>query len=96
MYRRIHILADGDVGVCSCRDIEAEINIGNIKENSLKDLWNGKTLKKYRNDWINKKIPDICKNCDRYEPVDDYIKRNSLEILRMHIKKLFNQKKIKI
>ena len=44
----------------------------------------------------NKKIPDICKNCDRYEPVDDYIKRNSLEILRMHIKKFFNQKKIKI
>ena len=42
MYRRIHILADGDVGVCSCRDIEAEINIGNIKENSLKDLWKGK------------------------------------------------------
>ncbi len=96
MYRRIHILADGEVGVCSCRDIDAEINIGNIKENSLKDLWKGRTLKKYREDWLNKKIPDICKNCDRYEPVDDYIKRNSLEILRMHIKKFFNQKKIKI
>lgn len=96
MYRRIHILADGDVGVCSCRDIEAEINIGNINESGLKDLWKGKTLKKYRDDWINKKIPDICKNCDRYEPVDDYIKRNSLEILRMHVKKFFNQKKIKI
>ncbi len=89
MYRRIHVLSDGNVGVCSCRDIDAEINIGNIKNQSLKELWNGKKLKDYRSEWKKGNLPDICKNCDRYQPVNEFVKQNKYSILQTHIKRLF-------
>lgn len=85
MYRRIHVLADGSVGVCSCRDIDAEINIGDIKNSSLKKIWQNQKLKDYRNNWKKGNLPSICKNCDRYQPVDQYIKKNKFDIVRTHI-----------
>ena len=68
MYRRMHVLSDGSVGVCSCRDIDAEINIGDLNNEKLINLWRGEKIKKYRNNWKKGILPDICKNCDRYQP----------------------------
>ena len=45
MYRKAHILSNGSVGVCSCRDIESEIVIGDISKESIKDIWLGEKLK---------------------------------------------------
>ena len=45
MYRRAHILSNGSVGVCSCRDIEGEIVIGDVNKSSLEDIWKGKNFK---------------------------------------------------
>ena len=59
MYRRAHILSNGSVGVCSCRDIEGEIVIGDVNKSSLEDIWKGKKLQKYRNDWA-KSMPKVC------------------------------------
>lgn len=88
MYRRIHVLADGSVGVCSCRDIDAEINVGDLNKSTLKEIWNGKKLKEYRNNWKNGNLPSICKNCDRYKGVDEYIKENKFEIIRTHVNRV--------
>ena len=88
MYRRIHVLADGAVGVCSCRDIDAEINVGDLNKSTLKEIWNGKKLKEYRNNWKNGNLPSICKNCDRYKGVSEYIKENKFEIIRTHVNRV--------
>ena len=87
MYRRAHILSNGSVGVCSCRDIEGEIVIGDVNESSLKDIWHGEKLEKYRNDWANN-MPKVCINCDRYKPVDDYISQNGFNIISTHFRRL--------
>ena len=42
MYRRMHVLSDGSVGVCSNRDIDAEINIGDLNNEKLINLWREK------------------------------------------------------
>ncbi len=90
MYRRAHILSNGSVGVCSCRDIEGEIIIGDVNKSSLRELWNGKKLKKYRDEWrIN--TPKVCVDCDRYRPVDEYINENGYNILLTHLKRFKNK-----
>jgi radical SAM protein with 4Fe4S-binding SPASM domain len=88
MYRRIHVLSDGAVGVCSCRDIDAEINIGDLNKQNLKELWTGGKLKSYRDNWKQGILPDICKNCDRYQPVNEYISKNKLNIFLTHLRRI--------
>ena len=82
LYRRVHILADGNVGCCVCRDMEGEINIGNINESSIDDIWNGPLPKQYRQNWSKKGIlPEVCVECTRYQAVDEYIKENRKETM---------------
>jgi len=93
MYRRVQILSNGDVGVCVCRDIEGEINIGDINKESLEKIWRGDKLKNYRNNWTEGNIPSVCVSCDRYRPVDDYVKKNAFLIFTKHMKRYFNRTK---
>ena len=91
VYRRMHVLANGDVGVCSCRDIDAEINVGNVKKNTLTEIWRGEKLKKLRSDWKKGKLPDVCKDCDRYATVDNYITRNKFSIFSTHLRRFLRK-----
>ncbi len=87
MYRRIQVLSDGRVGVCVCRDVEAEIVIGDIKKNTVNEIWNGELLKKYRSNWKKGVLPDVCKSCNRYQPINKYINNNAYSIVITHLKR---------
>ena len=55
---------DGKVPLC-CVDYNDTIVFGDLTEESIKDIWSGKKLEKYRKIHVNKnfnKIP-ICRNC---------------------------------
>ena len=93
MYRRVQILSNGNVGVCACRDIEGEINIGDSNYESLNNIWRGDKLKNYRKNWTKGKIPNVCVSCDRYRPVEEYIDKNTFPVLLKHIKRYFNRSK---
>ena len=55
---------DGDVVPC-CRDLKKDFIIGNIKDNSIMQLWNSEKLMELRQKQIEKKYMDIplCRNC---------------------------------
>ena len=89
LYRTLHILSDANVGPCVCRDMEGEINIGNIEENSLKDIWRGEKLEKFRSNWKDK-IPETCKNCTRYLPINEYINNSKPFLIKKIVKRLFS------
>ena len=93
MYRRMHVLADGQVGVCVCRDIDGAIAIGDMKEKSLQQIWRGSEIQKFRQDWQKGILPDICGECDRYVSLSDYIKKHKFEILRSHFKIMIRKMK---
>ena len=82
LYRKLYIMSDGNVGVCASRDIEGEINIGNINSNNLTDIWRGKKLNQFRSNWKKGILPKVCIKCDRYKPISDYIKNNKYSILK--------------
>jgi len=87
LYRRMHILADGNVGACICTDIESEIKIGNVYESSLEEIWNGQKLKEYRSNWTQGKIPDCCVSCTRYMGLDEFIAGNRKRILTDYLRR---------
>lgn len=75
------IFADGKVGLCGCRDFNAqsELIIGNILESHLLDLWQSEATKRLRARFVAGNFPDICQKCTTYANLDFYrSKRGSL------------------
>jgi len=62
----VTITWDGRVLPC-CFDFDAEMKVGNINYQSIKDIWRSKKFKQMRKQILDKKI-DICKNCTPYAP----------------------------
>lgn len=68
------IFADGKVGLCGCRDFNAdsELIIGNISEDSLWNLWRSEKTSGLRKRFSNADFPDICRKCSVYANLDFY------------------------
>ena len=81
MYRRLHVLADGNVGACVCVDLESEIKVGNVKEQTLDEIWKGQRLRDYRSNWVKGNIPKVCQSCTRYQAVDQFIDENRKRVI---------------
>jgi len=60
------ILSNGDFTVCGL-DIEGEMKLGNISENSIHELWNGRIIHHIREKHMSNKVDEfnLCKNCSR-------------------------------
>lgn len=87
LYRRLNVLEDLKVGACVCVDLESEINVGSLEKNNLEEIWKGKKINQIRNDWSKGKLPEVCKSCTRYDPIDNFILKNKSEILKRPIQR---------
>lgn len=65
LWRRLAIMADGTVTIC-CVDILGKLTLGNIKQQSLKSLWNSSHMNAYRKIHRERKLNSIetCKRCN--------------------------------
>jgi radical SAM protein with 4Fe4S-binding SPASM domain len=69
LFGGLIVYSNGNVGACNCRDFEAnsELTLGNVKDASLSEMWDGEKLAHLRSDWKRKnKVPEICKTCSHY------------------------------
>lgn len=69
LYNQIIIFSNGNIGVCSCKDFEAnsELIFGSLKDITLQEMWSGEKLENLRFNWVKKnKVPNICKSCRHY------------------------------
>lgn len=64
LWQRLFISWNGDVAMC-CNDWEPKIVLGNVKDNSLFDIWHSKKLNNIRKIHKNNKINsiDVCSKC---------------------------------
>lgn len=67
LWKNFTVLYDGRVTAC-CMDAEGELIIGDVRKNSIKEIWHGKQITRLRQmhkdgDW--KKIP-ICARCKEW------------------------------
>ncbi len=60
------IFWDGKVSTC-CHDcVKGRLVFGNLKEDSLANIWNSEKIKKLRQKHLEGKFPSICKDCLEY------------------------------
>ncbi len=66
------VFCSGDVGLCGCQDVEAksELVVGNIKNQSLYDIWNSPRVAELRQRFMTPRKPDICGDCTSYRNLD--------------------------
>jgi MoaA/NifB/PqqE/SkfB family radical SAM enzyme len=75
------VFADGKVGLCGCRDFDAnsELIVGDILKDSLLDIWQSEAVCRLREQFWKGDFPDICRKCTTYANLDFYrSKRGSL------------------
>jgi hypothetical protein len=92
LFRRINVLYDGKVNFCVCRDLNADLIIGNIMEKHLINIWRGAELANLRNRWLNGDVPDICQECSRYLPVSIFYKKHYSYIVSTYLMHKFQSK----
>ena len=69
LYTNIAIFSNGKIGICNCRDFEAnsELILGDIRTDSLLAIWSGPVIARLRYNWRKRNIaPSICKRCSHY------------------------------
>lgn len=71
----IMIMLDGKVNICGCVNFNAndELIIGDIKEDTLNNIWQGNKIKKLRKNWFEGKAPLMCKDCRFYRSILSYL-----------------------
>ena len=63
LFRQAYVLFNGKMVQC-CADWEQTKIMGNLSENSLKEIWNGKDYLEYRQQFINGTLKNsICNGC---------------------------------
>lgn len=66
-FRRVGILANGDVQCCCCSFGHQDIIIGNIYESTMEQIWHGERMRAIQRAFLNdiELVPDYCKTCMR-------------------------------
>lgn len=66
LYSSLTIMWNGDVVPC-CRDLDGDIVLGNIIEQSTDEIWKSDAFEKVRKSFTQGNIPSICNKCGHYE-----------------------------
>lgn len=81
-FHTMAIQSNGDV-VCCCVDWSRKTCVGNVKKESLLQIWQGERLKKLRALHLTGKrfLNDACKNCEKLPSGEAYILDNLDDVL---------------
>ena len=61
-WGQLGIYSDGSVAPC-CNIVGRNYPIGNIKENTVKEIWNGNKMNKIRDGFRNNEPNKVCQTC---------------------------------
>jgi radical SAM protein with 4Fe4S-binding SPASM domain len=70
------ILPDGRITPCHCRDLEGDIYIGNVMEQSASQIWNGESLRTFRQEQWEGTFRPPCEKCSAYIPLRSWFTRS--------------------
>lgn len=72
IFRTFSIYPDGEVTVCQCFDVNAELTIGDVTEEDLKeilDINKNNKIQRIIGKHRSGDLPNLCDGCTRYEPI---------------------------
>lgn len=67
LWLQLVVLQNGDVALC-CNDYDGEVVVGNMREQSVREVWQGEPLRKIREHHLRREFDkvSICANCENY------------------------------
>src|SRR5260221_258124 len=69
LFTKPVVLANGDVNACACRDVEAELIVGNVKEEPLSAIWAGAKIDAIIEGHEKGEFPPVCQRCTYFVSV---------------------------
>ena len=69
LFTKPVVLANGDVNACACRDVEAELTVGNVNETPLAEIWAGPGIDEIIERQERGDFPDVCRRCTYFVSV---------------------------
>lgn len=69
LFTKPVVLADGRVNACACRDVEAELIVGDIHESPLSTIWAGDSITELIESHERGDYPEVCKRCTYFVSV---------------------------
>lgn len=64
-WERMTVLWDGTVVPC-CNDYDMKLSLGNLRESTLSDIWNGPEMQQLRNEFISNHVTNpLCRRCEK-------------------------------
>lgn len=72
------VQANGKVVGCGCIDWLEKYVIGDVRKNTLKEIWGSAKAKKFRNAFYRGKIPTICGECGLYVALRECMEKKEL------------------
>ncbi len=69
LFTKPVVLADGRVNACACRDVEAELIVGNVNDEALSKIWAGSAISELIERHERGDYPDVCKRCTYFVSV---------------------------
>lgn len=88
------VFVDGSVGLCGCRDFNAnsELIVGNILDRPLLEIWQSQEVKKLRERFRDGQFPAICQTCSTYSNLDMYRRKPGSERAKLTQSRLFESR----
>lgn len=77
-WASLSVNVDGSVVGCGCVDWYSSHVIGDIKNQTIAEIWNSERANEFRKAFSRQQIPALCKDCTLYNPVDDTFSRKRL------------------
>jgi len=74
----LSITPAGKVIGCGCIDWNNRHIVGDLNNNTICEIWNSDNYKRFRNSFIQKNIPHICKECALYANIKNAYSRKAL------------------
>lgn len=81
-WASLSINVDGSVVGCGCVDWNAQHVVGNVFSHSIAEVWNSEEARKFRTAFSANAIPDLCRKCSLYTPIDAGFGRKALRSYR--------------
>lgn len=69
LFTKPVVLANGDVNACACRDVEAELIVGNVNSEPLASIWAGPKIDAIIQAHERGEYPDVCRRCTYFVSV---------------------------
>ncbi|NJP11741.1 MAG: radical SAM protein [Leptolyngbyaceae cyanobacterium RU_5_1] len=77
LFMKPIVLANGKVNACACRDVEAELIVGDLNQMPLSELWAGQGIDDVIERHERGDFPEVCKRCTWYNSIYNLRKRQT-------------------